>query len=229
VFLDWLDAPINARWIDIGCGTGAFTEEVLRRGSPAEIIGVDPSEEQLAFARSRIDSRRAEFRLGDAQALPFSDNDFDVAVMALVIHFVPDPGKAVAEMGRILRKGGLGAAYVWDYAAGGSPTAPLVSALKNLGVEPPRPPSANVASGPAVHELWRSAGFADIETRLIPVTVSFDSLDEFWTSITAPVGPVGKTIAEMSLDTLERLRSALERQVSRAKAGGSSMRRARLP
>src|SRR5690242_12739330 len=86
VFLEWLHAPAGARWIDIGCGTGAFTEEVLNRCVPAEIIAVDPSEEQLAFARSRIGSGRAEFRLGDAQALPFSDYTFDVAVMALVIH-----------------------------------------------------------------------------------------------------------------------------------------------
>jgi ubiquinone/menaquinone biosynthesis C-methylase UbiE len=219
VFSAWVDAPTNARWIDIGCGTGAFTEEILRRCSPAEIIGVDPSEEQVAFAQSRIDSERAQFRLGDAQALAFSDNSFDVAAMALVIHFLPDPPKAVSEMARVLRSGGIGAAYVWDYAAGGSPTAPLVSALKTLGFDPPRPPSVDVASASAASELWRSAGFKDIETRLIPVTVAFDSPDEFWRSITAPVGPVGKMIMDMSSETLGRLRSELERRVSRKDDG----------
>src|SRR6266436_3757131 len=91
VFLDWLAPPSGLRWIDIGCGSGAFCELLVERCAPVEVHGIDPSEAQLAFARKRPASRLAQFRQGDAMALPFPDDSFDAAIMALVIFFVPDP------------------------------------------------------------------------------------------------------------------------------------------
>jgi ubiquinone/menaquinone biosynthesis C-methylase UbiE len=88
IFLDWLAPPSGSRWIDVGCGNGAFTELLVERCTPAAIEGIDPSEGQLAFARTRPAARVATFRQGDAMALPFADASFDVAVMALVIFFV---------------------------------------------------------------------------------------------------------------------------------------------
>ena len=90
VFLGWLDLPKGLRCIDVGCGNGAFTELVVEKCAPAEVQGIDPSEGQLKYARARPATRMAEFRQGDAMALPFPDNRFDLAVMALVIFFVPD-------------------------------------------------------------------------------------------------------------------------------------------
>src|SRR5215831_11966267 len=91
IFLDWLAPRSGLRWIDIGCGSGAFTELIVERCTPAEVEGIDPSEGQLACARMRPAARVVQFRQGDAMALPFSDRRFDAAVMALVIFFVPDP------------------------------------------------------------------------------------------------------------------------------------------
>jgi SAM-dependent methyltransferase len=107
-FLDWLAPAAGLRWIDIGCGSGAFTELVIERCAPAEVQGIDPSEAQLAFARTRPGARMAQFRRGDAMALPFPENSFDAAIMALVIFFVPDPAKGVAEMVRVVAPGGHG-------------------------------------------------------------------------------------------------------------------------
>ena len=101
-FLDWLDAPTNRRWLDVGCGNGAFTEELIARCAPAAVIALDPSDDQLAFARARAGMNVADFRVGDAQNLFFADHSFDVAVMALVISFLPDPDKAIAEMTRVV-------------------------------------------------------------------------------------------------------------------------------
>ncbi len=114
IFLDWLAPRARLRWIDVGCGNGAFTELLAERCAPVEVQGIDPSDAQLAFARARPAARVAEFRQGDAMALPFPDNRFDAAVMALVIFFVPDPEKGVAEMVRVVRPGGTVATYAWD-------------------------------------------------------------------------------------------------------------------
>src|SRR5579871_3481550 len=90
-FLDWLSPKPGLQWLDVGCGNGAFTEMIVERCAPASVAGVDPSEGQLAFARLRPALRDAEFRQGDAMALPYANDSVDVAVMPLVIFFVPDP------------------------------------------------------------------------------------------------------------------------------------------
>ena len=141
IFLDWLDPEPNLRWVDVGCGNGAFTQIVVDRCAPAEIQGVDPAEGQLAFARARSAARIAEFHKGDAMALPFPHLRFEVAVMALVIFYVPEPTKAVNEMVRVTKPGGRVATYVWDMLGGGSPTAPIQAEMRTMGVAPLSPPS----------------------------------------------------------------------------------------
>jgi len=121
-FIDWLSRPPNLRWVDIGCGNGAFTQLLVEHCAPMTVEGVDPSEGQLAFARERLATPVAKFRQGDAMALPFADGTFDAAVMALVVFFIPDPARGVAEMARVVRPGGLAAAYVWDVVSGGGPS-----------------------------------------------------------------------------------------------------------
>src|SRR5262249_42969057 len=101
-FLDWLSPKPGLQWLDVGCGNGAFTQLLVERCAPASVEGIDPSEAQLAYARTRSASRVAQFRVGDAMAVPFGDDSFDAAVMPLVIFFVPDPAKGVAEMARVV-------------------------------------------------------------------------------------------------------------------------------
>jgi SAM-dependent methyltransferase len=98
-FLDWLDLPNGLQWLDVGCGNGAFTEEFIARGAPDTVTAIDPSDDQLAYARTRLGAKTANFRVGDAQKLPFGNGSFDVAIMVLVISFLPDPDKAAAENG----------------------------------------------------------------------------------------------------------------------------------
>jgi ubiquinone/menaquinone biosynthesis C-methylase UbiE len=119
-FLDWLGPSPNLRWLDVGCGNGAFTEAIVQRCAPAETQGIDPSEAQLGFARNRGRAKTV-FLQGDALALPFPSDRFDMAVMALVIFFLSDPKRGVAEMARVVRRGGTIATYVWDMVGGGFP------------------------------------------------------------------------------------------------------------
>src|SRR6266545_4984410 len=115
-FVRWLAVPALAEWLDIGCGTGALVETVLYQAEPSRVEGIDPSEGYVAHAKARIADPRTKFRGGDAQELPFPDGTFDAAIAGLVLNFVPDKERMLAEMKRVTRSGGMVGVYVWDYA-----------------------------------------------------------------------------------------------------------------
>jgi SAM-dependent methyltransferase len=208
IFLDWLAPGTGLRWIDVGCGNGTFTDLLLRCCAPSEVQGIDPSEAQLVFARSRSGVEGATFHEGDAMALPFDDDRFDAAVMALVIFFVPQPAKGVAEMVRVVRPGGLVSAYVWDIPGGGSPTEIFFSELPGVGIEAPLPPQASASPIEALRELWAAAGLEAIETRTITVQRVFASFDEFWEINTAT--NLKGTLAELDAGTVARLKERVQ-------------------
>jgi SAM-dependent methyltransferase len=206
VFLDWLAPRAGLRWIDVGCGNGAFTELIIERCAPTEVAGIDPSEAQLSFARQRPATGVATFRLGDAMALPFSEPRFDAAVMALVIFFVPDPAKGVAEMVRVVRPGGVVAAYAWDVLGGGLPFEPVQAEMRAMGTPPLRPPSFEASRIEALRDLWTGSRLADVETREIVVSRMFADFDDFWTTILLGPG-IGPVIAAMAADDADRLKT----------------------
>jgi ubiquinone/menaquinone biosynthesis C-methylase UbiE len=213
VFLDWLQPPSGLQWIDIGCGNGAFTELLAERCAPFGIQGIDPSVAQLAFARSRHAAGVAQFRQGDAMALPFADNSFDAASMALVIFFVPDPAAGVAEMARVVRGGGLIASYAWDVEAGGFPLEPVLAELRAMGLSPIQPPSVAASRMENLSRLWTDAGLDRIETREIAVQRTFSDFDDFWT--TALLGSsVKATVATMTPDQIERLKTQVRARLA---------------
>lgn len=217
-FLDWLSAPSGARWLDVGCGNGAFTQLLVDRCAPAEVQGIDPSEEQIAYARGRIAPHLARFRVGDAMALPFPDATFDVAVMPLVIFFVPVPATGVAEMVRVVRKGGIVAAYAWDMPGGGFPYAVLHDEMRAMGIDVPFPPSPDASRAEALRELWSAAGLEHVEVREIEVERTFEDFDDYWATIRG--GPsVGSRLGAMTPEDLARLAVRLKERTPAGPAG----------
>lgn len=206
IFLDWLAPPSGLKWIDVGCGNGAFTELLVERCGPVEVHGIDPSEGQLAFARSRPAGHRAVFHLGDAMALPFAADSFDAAVMALVIFFVPDPAKGIAEMVRVVRPGGLIATYAWDMLGGGFPQEPILVEMRAMGLNPARPPQMGASRMDALQELWTGAGLERLETREIVVQRTFADFDDFW-EINLKSPATGAAVAAMKTGDAEMLKS----------------------
>jgi SAM-dependent methyltransferase len=218
IFLDWLAPASGLRWIDIGCGSGAFSERLVERCAPAEVHGVDPSEAQLSFARTRPAARLAQFRRGDAMALPFPDRRFDAAVMALVIFFVPEPAKGVAEMVRVVRPGGTVAAYAWDITAGGHPAQPIQAELRAIGVNQLLPPSPEASRIDGLRRLWTDAGLEAVETREITAARTFADSNDFWTT-TLLGGVIGPIIAAMPAADAERVKERVRARLPADAAG----------
>ena len=218
-FLQWLGPEPGLRWLDVGCGNGAFTEMLVERCAPSAVDGIDPAEGQLAYARTRTAARVATFRQGDAMALPFPDDAFDAAVMPLVIFFVPDPAKGVAEMARVVRPGGLVTAYAWDMlAAGGFPYESLQAEMQAMGIAVPHAPSRDASRIDVMRDLWTGAGLVDVDTRELTVRRTFDDFDDYWSTVLG--GPsVGRQLRAMGSTDVERLQSRMRERLPADNAG----------
>jgi ubiquinone/menaquinone biosynthesis C-methylase UbiE len=215
-FLDWLALPTGLNWLDVGCGTGAFTELVISRCAPAAINGIDPSEDQIGYARKRPAASRATFRSGDAQALPYADNEFDVAAMALVISFIPDPIKAAAEMRRVVRPGGTIGAYMWDFFGKGFTQRPLIEALNTaVGVKVQEIPGLIHSTTAALQKIFETAGIVQVATCGIDIEVSYADFDDYWTSQTGLPNPAVQEIRKLSAADVEKLKAYLREHLPR--------------
>jgi SAM-dependent methyltransferase len=181
---------------------------LIARGGAGFVQGIDPSAEQLAFARARFEPRVAQFGQGDAMSLPLPDDAFDAAVMPLVIFFVPDPARGVAEMARVVRPGGLVGAYAWDMVGGGFPYQALQDEMRGLGAKVGAPPSVDASRIEVMGELWRGAGLEGVETRAISVRRTFEDFEDYWETVRR--GPsVGPGLAAMAAGDVEVLRERL--------------------
>ena len=196
-FLEWLAPPQGARWLDLGCGTGVFTEMVLNNCTPAAITAIDPSAAQIEFARKQPVASNAEFQVGDAQALPFPDGTFDVVASALVINFIPDRRKGLAEMRRVARRSGVVAGYVWDFAGGRGSSWPVTAGLKALGLGTPGVPGLEDTPLDRFRALFKGAGLEAVEVRAIEITVQFPNFEEYWRDQAPAFSPAGKIVAAL--------------------------------
>ena len=213
IFLDWIGAAPQLEWLDVGCGTGIFTELVVNRCQPSRVTGVDPAQAQIDLAASKVLDPRVEFRTGDAQALPFADASFDVVSSALVVNFVPDRIKALSEMRRVVRPSGLVAGYVWDFAANASPSAPLRAGLRRVGIEAPEVPGTQDSTDARLRSLLAEAGLRDVAMRVITVTSSYSDFEDFWQAQTPGYNPISKVIAALDPSTREHLRQAVRAEL----------------
>jgi ubiquinone/menaquinone biosynthesis C-methylase UbiE len=194
MFLEWLAPPKGVRWLDIGCGTGVFTDLVLRTCEPLSIDGLDSQLAQIERARSQLPNERVTFLIGDAHNVPFADDTYDIVSSALVLNFLANPLKAVNEMRRVARPGAIVAAYVWDFASELTPNSCLCAGLRQLAIEVPRLPGIEFPN--LINSFHRTA-YRDITTQSFDVSVSFNSFEDFWKSQTPDFSPITKTIATL--------------------------------
>ena len=193
LFVSWLDAPAGLRWLDVGCGTGALTATVLGAAGPAEIVGAEPSEGFLATARARITDARVSFQIADARAIPQPDERFDAVVSGLVLNFVPEPEKAVAEWARVAAPGGTVATYLWDYTGRGmeflkyfwdvatelDPTVAELDEVRRFHINKPDP----------MRGLWEGAGLTDVTITSLETATVFADFEDYWRPFLGGQGP----------------------------------------
>jgi SAM-dependent methyltransferase len=231
-FVMGLGAPPGLRWVDVGCGTGALASAVLDLGAPESLVGVDTAEGFLETARARFADRGAavEFVRGDATRLPLDDDSVDAAVSGLVLNFVPTPGAAVGEMARVVRPGGIVAAYVWDYVEG----MPLMRAFWEAAVS--LEPRARERDESARFSRWDPGFLAtlfsdapgmdrgSVTTGQVELDAVFADFDDYWTPFLGGQGPAPAYAMSLGEPDRAELRERIRANLPGAEGGPVTLR-----
>lgn len=221
-FLKWLAVPEGADWLDVGCGTGALIQTIIETANPNSVIGIDPTPGYIEYAKARIASSDARFDAGNAESLPIDTATRNVAVAGLVLNFVSQPSRAVAEMTRVVRPGGIVAAYVWDYAGkmelmrhfwdaavALDPGAQELDEGRRFPICQPKP----------LAELFAQAGLSEVEVRPIDIATDFGDFDDYWSPFLGGQGPAPGYAVSLSDERRAALRERIRSKLPIAKDG----------
>ena len=192
------------RALDVGCGPGALTAELVTRLGARSVAAVDPSESLVAATHARhpdVDVRRAS-----AEALPFTDREFDAALAQLVVHFMTDPVAGLREMARVTRRGGAVAACVWDHAGERTPVSTFWRAARDLGLNTQDESALAGAREGHLVEIFKASGLRDVEDTVLVARVEYSSFDDWWKPFSFGVGPAGASFVALSPDQRARVR-----------------------
>ncbi len=199
-FLKWLAPVPGIRWLDVGCGTGALCEAIVQLTEPLSVKGIDLSEGFVEYCREQIRARQASFEKGDALSLTLETASFDAAVSGLVHNFLPQNDRALAEMKRVVRPGGMIALYVWDYGG-------RMQLLRHFW-------NAAVALDPTAYDLdegrrfsdcepgklaeqFARAGFSDVRVTPIDIWTIFKDFDDYWMPFLGGQGPAPSYVSSL--------------------------------
>ena len=210
-FADLAGARSGQRLLDVGCGPGALTAELVKRVGPDAVSAVEPSASFVAAARERLPG--VDIRQAAAERLPFGDAAFDAALAQLVVHFMADPVAGLREMGRVTRPGGVVAACVWDHAGGRGPLSAFWRAVREL--DPSADDESNLAGVREGHlaELFTQAGLDAVEVTTLTVQVRQAGFDSWWETFTLGVGPAGAYLTSLPADCQDELREHCRKQL----------------
>lgn len=213
-FLEFAGIRTGQRALDVGCGPGALTAQLVQRLGADDVAAVDPSGSFVEAVSARLPD--VDVRKGSAEQLPFPDNSFDCALAQLVVHFMTDPVAGLREMARVVAPDGLVATCVWDHAGGGGPLTDFWHAVHDI--DPDHPGEAELAGTREGHlaALSESAGLRDIESGKLTVEVGFTSFLQWWDPYTLGVGPAGAYVGQLDAARRDLLRGRCEQRLPQA-------------
>jgi SAM-dependent methyltransferase len=210
-FADFVGIADGDRLLDVGCGTGSLTYTLAASAPRSEIVGIDPSSAFVEYARSHTSDPRLSFDVGNALSLPYPDASFDKCLCLLVLQFIPDVGRAIEEMRRVLRHGGSAAACVWDkdvmemHSVFWEPAAELEPGVK-------RGSGAPYTSG-QLAALWKQSGLTNVEEIALEMPLEFASFDDFWAPHLGGQGPSGSYLVSLPPEKQIALREHVRERV----------------
>jgi ubiquinone/menaquinone biosynthesis C-methylase UbiE len=213
-YLAFAGVKDGQRILDIGTGTGSLAQAVEAAFPQAKVVGIDPSEAFVGYAKQHS---RGAFEVGNAQALRFDPASFDHSMSMLVLNFIPDHEKALAEMRRVTRPQGVVSACVWDYAEGMQMLRVFWDEVVALdaAMEPKDERHMKLCRQGQLGALWKKAGLADVQEKALVIDTAFASFDDYWGPFQAGVGPGGAYVASLS----EERRTALEARLRKRLPG----------
>lgn len=216
-FVGWLDAEAHGHWLDVGCGTGALTAAICELGRPASVVACDPSGPFVEAARTTLPDKRVMFELAPGDYLPEREGGFDIVVSGLVLNFVADPERTLAQMRQRLSPRGFIAAYVWDYSEGlqflrcfWQEAVALDPGAASLDERRRFP----ICNGEALPALFRAAGLSKVESTRLDSITSFASFDDYWEPFLGRTGPAPSYMASLGPERREQLKERLRKRLS---------------
>jgi len=210
-FIDWLSPAAGLPWLDVGCGSGALSETIIHRGNPELLIAIDQSEGFVRTTQQRL-GNRAICKAGDALSLPLDDGSTSISVSGLVLNFIAEPEKAIAEMKRVTRKNGTVAVYIWDYAG----KMEFLNHFWDVVVEL-NPGAAHLHEGRrfpdsnATHliKIFNSAGLSKIEAVPLEIVTGFTDFNDYWEPFLGGQGPAPTFVSNLNDAERNQLRQRL--------------------
>lgn len=213
-FLDFA-GRLDGHVLDLGCGTGSLAAALCERPGVARVTGIDIAPPYVAYARERVQNPRASFAVEDACALDAAARTFDHGLSLLMLHFVPDAGRAIAELGRVVRPGGTVAAAVWD-ARGGFvanrmffDTAAALDPQADLRRQ--RNYTRPMTRPGELRRAWEQAGFREVRDTVLLIRMEFASFDDYWSPYQSQEGPQAEYLASLGRDERTQLEDAVRR------------------
>ncbi|HEX5606020.1 MAG TPA: methyltransferase domain-containing protein [Candidatus Binatia bacterium] len=217
------------RVLDVGTGTGSLASALERTMPFSEIVGIDPSEGFISYAKKNAKSNRTHFEIGDAQALRFQDGSFDKTMALLVMNFIPNHDRAIGEMRRVTRPQGGVSACVWDYDEGMQMLRFFwdEAVALNPAIEPKDERHMKLSHQGELGELWKKAGLVSIQEKPLSIDQAYDSFDDYWGSFLKGAGPGGAYVVSLPDKSRQELATRLRKRLLGNRENGPFVLKAR--